>query len=98
MLNYVPTKKEWLEWAREVDKEGGVQHVDELICKFIESTEGDAVWYDAFGNGSRGDIKDANIKRIAGDWDSGANLPIEDIKNMGTWISNPTNAVFLGSR
>ena len=98
MLNYVPTKKEWLEWAREVDEEGGVQHVDELICKFIESTEGDAVWYDAFGNGSRGDIKDANIKRIAGDWDSGANLPIEDIKNMGTWISNPTNAVFLGSR
>ena len=98
MVNYVPTKKEWLEWAREVDEESGLQHVDEFICKFIESTEGDAVWYDAFGNGSRGELADTNIKRIAGDWNSGADMPIEDIKDMGAWISNPTKAIFLGSR
>lgn len=98
MVNYVPTKKEWLDWAREVDEEGGVQHVDEIICKFIESTEGDAVWYDAFGNGSRGEIKDANIKRIAGDWNSGVDLPIEDINDMGSFISNPRKALFLSSR
>ena len=78
---FVPTKKEWLVWAREVNKEG-YQNVDELICKFIERSP-DYVWYDALDFGSK-DITDADIQRILGiSQDDSKNIDGETGK--GSW-------------
>lgn len=62
-LTFVPTKEEWLKWAREVNNEG-YQNVDEIICKFIEKSP-EGVWYDALDFGSR-EITDPDVKRILG--------------------------------
>ena len=43
-LTFVPTKKEWLEWARRPNSKG-YQNIDEYICKFIEQMK-PKVWYD----------------------------------------------------
>lgn len=64
MVTYIPTKQEWLRWAREVDNVTGLQNVDELICKFIEWAP-DGVWYDALDLGSE-DISDSAVRQILG--------------------------------
>lgn len=57
---YVPSKDEWLEWARKRNKHTGLQNVDEKFCMFIEESP-DYVWYDALDLGSR-DIEDEGVK------------------------------------
>lgn len=92
---FVPTKEEWLRWARDVDA-NGYQNVDEIICKFIEwAPEG--VWYDALDFGSRPVEDDAvakiigiskNGKRESGVWGT-SDITIEEIKAVGRFISKP---------
>lgn len=48
---FVPTKEEWLVWARKKGADG-MQNVDEMICDFIEHSP-ESVWYDALDLGSR---------------------------------------------
>lgn len=52
IYNYIPTKFDWIKWARSKNNRTGKQNVPEQICLFIESVE-DAVWYDAVDLGSR---------------------------------------------
>lgn len=90
-LTYVPTKEEWLTWAREVD-EDGYQNVDELICKFIERSD-DGVWYDALENGTKKlegpDATVAGLQQIIDKWKKGIELTAKELKTLGTYISNP---------
>lgn len=51
---FVPSKKDWLVWAREEGPDGR-QNIDEMICAFIEHMP-DYVWYDALDLGSRDDV------------------------------------------
>jgi hypothetical protein len=51
MVTYVPTKDEWISWAREVNAEG-YQNVQEYIVEFIEKMP-DGVWMDCIDFGSR---------------------------------------------
>lgn len=51
---FVPTKADWLVWAREEGPDGR-QNIDEMICSFIEYMP-DYVWYDALDLGSREDV------------------------------------------
>jgi hypothetical protein len=53
-VTFVPTRKEWLEWARSKNKATGRQNVDEMFCNFIEHSPM-GVWYDALKFGSRND-------------------------------------------
>jgi hypothetical protein len=48
---YVPTRGEWLRWARQKNTATGRQNVDEMFCAFIE-TQGDGVWYGALTTGA----------------------------------------------
>lgn len=92
-LTYAPTKKEWLDWARDVD-EHGYQNVDELICKFIEKSP-DGVWYDALSLGSR-EIEGRNandLKQILDKWEKGIALTAKELKVFGTYIENPGNSI-----
>lgn len=84
-VTFVPTKAEWLKWAREVD-DNGYQNVDELICKFIEKSP-DGVWYDALDMGSR-EIDSDKIENILKDKWGTNSIAIEDIKTVGDFISN----------
>ena len=63
-VTYVPTKEEWLEWARMKNPVDGLQNVDEMFCTFIENTN-DGVWYDALDLQSRShqltDTENTNI-------------------------------------
>ena len=82
---FVPTKVEWLQWAREVNKEG-YQNVDELICKFIEKSP-DYVWYDALDFGSR-EINDPDVQRILG---ISQDSESKSGESKGTWGTNNLN-------
>ena len=53
-VTFVPTREEWLEWARTINKATGRQNVDEMFCNFIEHSPM-GVWYDALKLGSRND-------------------------------------------
>ena len=55
-VNYVPTRAEWLSWARSKN-EKGQQNISEYICKFIEE-KGDAVWYECVEFGSYDHMSD----------------------------------------
>ena len=83
-LTFVPTKVEWLRWAREVN-EDGYQNVDELICKFIEKSP-DGVWYDALDFGSR-EIADPDVARILG-VDASSKGAKGGSSSNGTWGTN----------
>lgn len=85
-LTFVPTKEEWLTWAREVNDDG-YQNVDEIICKFIEKSS-PGVWYDALDFGSR-EIEDQDVKRILGvGSDVKGNLDDRGSEGNGTWGTN----------
>ena len=84
-VTFVPTKAEWLKWAREVD-DNGYQNVDELICKFIEKSP-DGVWYDALDMGSK-EIDNDKITQILKDKWGSDSISIEDIKTVGDFIAN----------
>lgn len=62
---YVPTKEDWLEWARRVNKHTGLQNVDEKFCKFIEVSPA-YVWYNALDLNAQDDIPD-NVKTALGE-------------------------------
>lgn len=69
-ITYVPTKAEWLVWARKVNNVTGLQNIDEKYCAFIEASP-DGVWYDALDLGARdGLISDEN-KKLISDYRSG---------------------------
>lgn len=92
MYTFVPTKQEWIEWAREVNSQG-YQNVDEIIVSFIENAP-DGVWYDALDLGSRdNEFRDdadkkflSNVKQIDAGLDNAA------IKDIGSFISSPSKS------
>lgn len=57
-LTYVPTKQEWLMWARDDSKKKGVSNIHPLICDFIAAMP-DKIWYRTFDNGGH----DEEIKK-----------------------------------
>jgi MoxR-like ATPase len=58
-FTYVPTRGEWLRWARMQNTVTGRQNIDEMFCQFIE-TQGDSVWYGALTTGAFENILDSN--------------------------------------
>ena len=54
-FTYVPSKKEWIEWAREVNPITHEANVPPFITDFIEATE-DYVWYSTIVNGGYDDL------------------------------------------
>ena len=56
-FTYVPSKKEWIEWAREVNPITHEANVPPFITDFIEATE-DYVWYSTIVNGGYDDLLD----------------------------------------
>ena len=58
-LTYVPTKQEWLMWARDDSKKKGVSNIHPLICDFIAAMP-DKIWYRTFDNGGH----DEEIKKM----------------------------------
>lgn len=66
-VTFVPTREEWLEWARTINKATGRQNVDEMFCNFIEHSPM-GVWYDALKLGSRNDnLTQDEINTLDGD-------------------------------
>lgn len=95
---FVPTKSEWLEWARSINDTDGLQNVDEMFCTFIEQSP-DAVWYDALEFGSRDDEALQKYTNIAvnkgvnstdGSTNLGAitNISMDELDNIITDIRN----------
>ena len=92
MVTYVPTKDEWISWAREVNAEG-YQNVQEYIVEFIEKMP-DGVWMDCIDFGSRdqevkSDTEKAqeyvkNVKNYAS-----MNNKTEILKEIGRFVENP---------
>ena len=80
MYTYVPTKEEWLEWARTPNKETGEQNIDEFLCAFIEQAE-EKVWYGTFANGAFNYALDA---------DAQAALRNNDAEQIGEFITDTT--------
>lgn len=54
-FTYVPSKKEWIEWAREVNPITHEANVPPFITDFIEATK-DFVWYSTIVNGGYDDL------------------------------------------
>lgn len=54
---YVPSKTEWIEWAREVDPLTHEANVPPFITDFIEASD-DYVWYSTIVNGGYDDMLD----------------------------------------
>ena len=54
-FTYVPSKKEWIEWAREVNPITHEANVPPFITDFIEASE-DFVWYSTIVNGGYDDL------------------------------------------
>jgi len=98
-VTYVPTKAEWLEWAREVDKSTGYQNVDELICKFIEKTP-NGVWYDALDLGSR-EIEGSSpaeidkMNNILKKLSTGEELTTKETKEISNYVSLGKSSSYL---
>lgn len=100
-VTYVPTKAEWLAWAREISDKtpgaSGYQNVDELICKFIEKMP-DGVWYDSLDFDSRtieGKQGDAQYKAVVDaieKFKSGTPLTMADYKAIGSYTSSAGRA------
>ena len=49
-VTYIPTKAEWLVWARSVDDESGLANIEPEIVSFVEAMP-DSVWYRTLDNG-----------------------------------------------
>lgn len=77
-VNYVPTRAEWLSWARSKN-EKGQQNISEYICKFIEE-KGDAVWYECVEFGSYDHMSD-NIKNARSNNGGITNQDIADLRS-----------------
>lgn len=94
---YVPTFKEWLDWAREVG-EDGKQHVDELFVSFIEKY-GEAVWYDALTHGSHDDALTDDVKKALDKLKTKAWKDNEEraeiIQTIVTWMQTNPEAMKL---
>lgn len=93
---YVPTKEEWIKWAREVNS-NGYQNIDEIIVSFIEKAP-DGVWYDALDLGSRNDYfkssENANDKKFIETVNNiSSGLSNDDVKLIGRYISNPSKSI-----
>lgn len=56
-ITYVPTKKEWLEWAKKVNEETGEAKIMPFIVDFIEASD-ENVWYSTVVNGGYDDLFD----------------------------------------
>lgn len=54
-FTYVPSKKEWIEWAREINPITHEANVPPFIVDFIEATK-DFVWYSTIVNGGYDDL------------------------------------------
>lgn len=99
---YVPTKEEWLKWARKINRNTGKQNVDEMICKFLEISS-DGVWYDALDLHSRDNylnkddlstVQGDDLDAIAGVYDDNSNLKGANLSwNPRTWTVNVNGVI-----
>lgn len=60
-VTYVPSKAEWLKWARKINSETGESKVLPFIIDFIEASD-DNVWYSTIVNGGYNDLLDDSEK------------------------------------
>lgn len=78
-VTYEPTKKEWIEWARSIDKLTHEANVPPFIVDFIEASP-DHVWYSTIENGGYEDkLENPDIDRIAHQQDVDADGTIEAV-------------------
>ena len=56
-ITYVPTKEEWLKWAKKVNEETGEAKIMPFIVDFIEASD-ENVWYSTITNGGYDDLFD----------------------------------------
>lgn len=50
-VNFVPSRAEWLKWARRVNPKSKEANIPEIFCEFIQRM-GDSVWYATIANGA----------------------------------------------
>ena len=93
IVNFVPTKKEWLQWATSTNVKTGKPYVDPIITNFIQIAP-DGVWYSTLDFGSFNNIGDKNstVKIDTNSDDSDYDQYLEDhnLKTMFSTVSPRT--------